>query len=152
LRKVRDVVCDRITGVDHCCGNGSGRHRFDDHRGQCGGGGAHGHGFGPRIREGLRRRLDRRLGLPLFDTDIPRAAPRTNYPPLLLVHDPDSPYATSERIIEARPGAQLVKTRGLGRLAHYRILRHRPAIRAGVDFMGPAPAVCGGDEMKTSAM
>jgi pimeloyl-ACP methyl ester carboxylesterase len=112
------------------------------------------HGFGPRIREGLRRRLDRRLGLPLFDTDILRVAPRTNYPPLLLVHDPDdpdSPYATSERIIEAWPGAQLVKTRGLGRLAHYRILRHRPAIRAGVDFIGPAPAASGGDETKTSA-
>jgi pimeloyl-ACP methyl ester carboxylesterase len=115
----------------------------------------YGRGFGPRIREGLRRRLDRRPGLPLFDTDIPRAAPRTNYPPLRLVHDPDdpdSPYATSERIIEARPGAQLVKTRGLGRLAHYRILIHRPAIRAGVDFIGRAPAVCGGDETKTSAM
>ena len=79
---------------------------------------AHRHGFGPRIREGLRRRLDQRLGLLLFDTDIPRVAPGTNYPPLLLVHDP----------------------------AHYRILRHRPAIRAGVDFIGPAPAVCGGDE------
>jgi pimeloyl-ACP methyl ester carboxylesterase len=112
------------------------------------------HGFGPRIREGLRRRLDRRLGLPLFDTDIRRVAPRTDYPPLLLVHDPDdpdSPYATSERIIEAWPGAQPVKTRGLGRLAHYRILRHRPAIRAGVDFIGPAQAVCGGDETRTSA-
>jgi hypothetical protein len=30
----------------------------------------------------------------------------------------------------------LVTTRGLGRLAHYRILRHRPAILAGVDFVG----------------
>jgi pimeloyl-ACP methyl ester carboxylesterase len=115
---------------------------------------AHRHGFGPRIREGLRRRLDQRLGLPLFDTDIPRVAPRTNYPPLLLVHDPDdpdSPCATSERIIDAWPGAQLVTTRGLGRLAHYRILRHRPAIRAGVDFIGPAPAASGGDETKTWA-
>jgi pimeloyl-ACP methyl ester carboxylesterase len=113
---------------------------------------AHRHGFGPRIRERLRRRLDRRLRIRLFDTDIPRVAPRTNYPPLLLVHDPDdpdSPYATSERIVEAWPGAQLVTTSGLGRLAHYRILRHRAAIRAGVDFIGPAPAVCVGDEMAT---
>lgn len=115
---------------------------------------AHRHGFGPRIREGLRRRLDRRLGLPLFDTDIPRVASATNYPPLLLVHDPedpDSPYATSERIVEAWPGAQLVTTGGLGRLGHYRILRHRPAIRAGVDFIGPAPAAGGGNETKPSA-
>ena len=28
------------------------------------------HGFGPRIRRGLHRRLDRRLKMPLFDTDI----------------------------------------------------------------------------------
>jgi hypothetical protein len=32
-------------------------------------------------------------------------------------------------------------TRGLGRLAHYRILRHRPAIQAAVDFIGRAPTV-----------
>jgi pimeloyl-ACP methyl ester carboxylesterase len=104
---------------------------------------AHRHGFGPRIRGRLRRRLDRRLGVPLFDTDIPRVAPRTSYPPLLLVHDPDdpdSPHAASERIVLAWPGAHLVTTKGLGRLAHYRILRHRPAILAGVDFIGPATA------------
>jgi hypothetical protein len=34
----------------------------------------------------------------------------------------------------------LLTTKGLGRLAHYRILRHRPAITAGVEFIGPAPA------------
>jgi pimeloyl-ACP methyl ester carboxylesterase len=113
---------------------------------------AHRHGFGPSIREGLRRRLDQRLGMPLFDTDIPRVAPRTNYPPLLLIHDPedpDSPYSTSDRIIEAWPGAQLLTTRGLGRLAHYRILRHRTAIRAGIDFIGPAPAACSSDQAHT---
>ena len=60
-------------------------------------------------------------------------------PPLLLIHDPDdpdSPYAASERVAAAWPGARLLATRGLGRLAHYRILRHRPAISAGVDFIG----------------
>lgn len=101
------------------------------------------HGFGPRIRAGLHRRLDRRLGVPLFDTDIPAvAAARTDNPPLLVVHDPDdpdSPYAASERIVEAWPDARLVTTRGLGRLAHYRILRHRPAITAAVEFIGRAP-------------
>jgi pimeloyl-ACP methyl ester carboxylesterase len=100
------------------------------------------HGFGPRIREGLHRRLDGRLGVPLFDTDISRVADKIDVlPPLLIVHDPDdpdSPYATSERIVDEWPGAGLVTTRGLGRLAHYRILRHRPAINAGVDFIGRA--------------
>lgn len=97
------------------------------------------HGFGPRIRAGLHRRLDRRLGIPLYDTDIASAASRLGEPtPLLLVHDPedpDSPYAASEWIRDVWPGAALTTTRGLGRLAHYRILRHRPAINAGLDFV-----------------
>jgi pimeloyl-ACP methyl ester carboxylesterase len=100
------------------------------------------HGFGPRIRAGLHRRLDRRLGIPLFDTDIAATAARVAHPPLLLVHDPDdpdSPHWTSERIVEVWPGSRLVTTRGLGRLAHYRILRHRPAIDAALDFIGSAP-------------
>ena len=96
------------------------------------------HGFGPRVRERLRRRLDQRLGVPLFDTDIPRAAAATGYPPLLLVHDPDdldSLHETSEEIAASWPGARLLTTKGLGRLAHYRILRHRPGILAGVAFI-----------------
>ena len=102
------------------------------------------HGFGPRIRAGLHRRLDRRIGMPLFDTDIAKVAARLDDPPpLLIVHDPDdpdSPHAASENIVDVWPGASLVSTRGLGRLAHYRILRHRPAINAGVEFIGhPLP-------------
>jgi pimeloyl-ACP methyl ester carboxylesterase len=102
------------------------------------------HGFGPRIRAGLHRRLDRRIGMPLFDTDIAKVAARLDDPPpLLIVHDPDdpdSPHAASENIADVWPGASLVSTRGLGRLAHYRILRHRPAINAGVEFIGrPLP-------------
>ena len=98
------------------------------------------HGFGPRVRTRLHRRLDRRLQMPLFDTDIPKAVEHIdNPPPLLLVHDPDdpdSPYSTSETIVGDWPDAKLVTTRGLGRLAHYRILRHRPAIQAAVEFIG----------------
>lgn len=97
------------------------------------------HGFGPRIRERMHRRLDQRLGMPLLDTDIDRAAAHTGYPPLLLIHDPDDPdsvYATSEHLAEIWPGSRLQTTRGLGPLAHYRILRHRPAITGGVEFIG----------------
>jgi pimeloyl-ACP methyl ester carboxylesterase len=98
------------------------------------------HGFGLRIRTGLHRRLDRRIGMPLFDTDISHVAAAITSPtPLLVIHDPDdpdSPYATSEKVVGIWPDARLVTTRGLGRLAHYRILRHRPAINAGIDFIG----------------
>ena len=50
-----------------------------------------------------------------------RVAARTDYPPLLLIHDPDdpeTPYATSEKVVASWPGARLMTTRGLGRLAH----------------------------------
>jgi pimeloyl-ACP methyl ester carboxylesterase len=100
------------------------------------------HGFGPRILSGLHRRLDRRIGMPLVDTDISRvAATLDDPPPLLVVHDPDdpdSPYDMSEKLVDVWPGSTLVTTRGLGRLAHYRILRHRPAINAGLEFIGRA--------------
>ena len=46
--------------------------------------------------------------------------------------------ATGEALIDEWPGSELVTTRGLGRLAHYRILRPRAAINAGVDFIGAA--------------
>jgi hypothetical protein len=77
-----------------------------------------------------------------------------NPPPLLVVHDPDdpdSPYAMSESLVGMWPGASLVTTRGLGRLAHYRILRHRPAIQAAVDFIGCAPSRPDADEPATTA-
>ena len=98
------------------------------------------HGFGPRILRGLHRRLDRRLKMPLFDTDIVRIAPTLDAPPpLLVVHDPDdpdSPYEMSQQLVDVWTGAELMTTRGLGRLAHYRLLRHRPAINAALDFIG----------------
>lgn len=99
------------------------------------------HNFGHRIRAGLQRRLEKRIGMPLEDTNMARIGRRINYPPLLLIHDPDdpdSPYAASQRLAAAWTGARLLTTRGLGRLAHYRILRHRPAIVAGLDFIGPS--------------
>ena len=97
------------------------------------------HGFGRRIRAGLHRRLEKRIAMPLQETKMTRIGQRANYQPLLLIHDPDdtdSPYAASERLAASWPGARLLATRGLGRLAHYRILRHHPAIRAGLEFIG----------------
>lgn len=101
------------------------------------------HGFGRRIRTGLQRRLERRIDMPLEETNMVRVAARAGHPPLLLIHDPDdpdTPYATSEKVAASWPGARLMTTSGLGRLAHFRILRNRPAIRAGVEFIGPASA------------
>ncbi|ORV09961.1 alpha/beta hydrolase [Mycobacterium celatum] len=102
------------------------------------------HGFGPRIRDALHRRLDHRLGFPLLHSDLLHLASSiADPPPLLVVHDPDdpdSPLAGSEQLVSVWPGASLTSTRGLGRLAHYRILRHPPAVRAGVEFAVRAPS------------
>lgn len=101
------------------------------------------HNFGRRIRAGLQRRLEKRIQMRLHETNMTWNGRLANYPPLLIIHDPDdpdSPYAASERVAAAWPGSRLMATKGLGRLAHYRILRHRPAILAGVEFIGPPPA------------
>jgi hypothetical protein len=77
--------------------------------------------------------------MPLHETNMTRIGRRADYPPLLLIHDPDdpdSPYAATQRLAASWQGARLLTTKGLGRLAHYRILRHRPAIVAGLDFIG----------------
>ncbi|BBX10909.1 alpha/beta fold hydrolase [Mycolicibacterium aichiense] len=100
------------------------------------------HGFGRRIRAGLHRRLEKRIAMPLHETNMTRVGRRANYPPLLLIHDPDdpdSPYVATERLAASWDGARLLTTKGLGRLAHYRVLRHRPAITAGVEFIGERP-------------
>lgn len=96
------------------------------------------HNFGPRILKGLHRRLEDRIGMKLHETNMTHTGRLAGYPLLLLIHDPDdpdSPHAASERVAAAWPGARLMATKGLGRLAHYRILRHRPAILAGVEFV-----------------
>ncbi|KRD14229.1 alpha/beta hydrolase [Mycobacterium sp. Root265] len=100
------------------------------------------HGFGPRVRDGLHRRLAQRIEMPLHETDLGFIGAKLESPtPLLVIHDPDdpdAPYRFSAEFIGSWPGAELVTTRGLGRLAHYRILRHRAAINAGVEFIGSA--------------
>lgn len=100
------------------------------------------HGFGPRVRDGLHHRLAALIQMPLHETDLGVVGAKLESPtPLLVIHDPDdpdAPYRFSAEFIDSWPGAELVTTRGLGRLAHYRILRHRAAINAGVDFIGTA--------------
>ena len=96
------------------------------------------YGFGPRIKQRLHRRLSDKLGQQLADTDITAVAARPGNPPLLLIHDPDdpdSPHVASEDIAARWPNAKLFSTKGLGRLAHYRLLRHRPALNTALEFV-----------------
>jgi pimeloyl-ACP methyl ester carboxylesterase len=88
-------------------------------------------GFGERTRERLVPRLERRVGSPLSDFDVPAMAGRVATPPLLLVHDrqdTETAWSDSEAIARSWPDARLVTTSGLG---HYRILGD-PAVVAEV--------------------
>jgi pimeloyl-ACP methyl ester carboxylesterase len=102
------------------------------------------HNFGPRIRIRLQRSLERLLGYSVLEANPSYTATQiVDPPPLLVIHDPEdsaTPYEGSEKIVSRWPGATLMTTNGLGRLAHYRVLRHRPAINAGVDFAVHTPA------------
>lgn len=81
-------------------------------------------GMGPRTRELMTGKVLDDLGLDLagFDLtrDVRRLAEQDMLPGLLVVHDlldPDSPFAEGERLCELWPGAELVRTEGLGHRA-----------------------------------
>jgi pimeloyl-ACP methyl ester carboxylesterase len=112
---------------------------------------AAGLGFGDRVRAGLLRRLERRVGRPMSDFDAvthARAAAGARFgagdedavtlPPLLVVHDHRDaviPFSQGRAIAAAWQGAELLSTTGLG---HHRILRDPQVVRSAVDFLGSA--------------
>lgn len=97
-------------------------------------------GFGDRVHGGLRARLERMVGRPLADFDLPArlaaaAAPPAALPAALVVHDradKESRYADGAALADAWPGAELVGTDGLG---HRRILRDADVVRRAVAFL-----------------
>ena len=91
-------------------------------------------GITPRIREAMRRRLEKRYGVPFAEID--RIGELENLRlPALFVHDGDDteiPFEHALRLSGRMPGAKLIKTYGLG---HYRILRDRAVVGSVVDFI-----------------
>jgi pimeloyl-ACP methyl ester carboxylesterase len=79
-------------------------------------------GLAPETRERARRRVERRVGLPMDELDVPRLAGSFEVP-ALVVHDradAEVPFESGVVIAEAWPRARLLATDGLG---HRRILR-----------------------------
>lgn len=93
------------------------------------------------VRGRVHRRLGARFGVPIEDVRAEKLASRM-HGPLLVVHDEtdqEVPIACGEAIARAWPGAELVRTRGLG---HRRVLRDAPTLQAIVRFVaqgGPTP-------------
>jgi predicted alpha/beta hydrolase family esterase len=87
-------------------------------------------GLEPAVRDGARRRIERRVGVAMDELDAPRLAPA--FPtPTLVVHDrgdAEVPFEAAVAIAEAWQGARLLATSGLG---HRRVLRD-PGVAAEV--------------------
>lgn len=89
------------------------------------------------VREGVHRRLERRLGVSPEELQVKRIAPRMKTP-LLVIHDEDDrdvPVSCGEAVAASWPGATFVRTRGLG---HRRILRDAEVIERAVRFVSQA--------------
>jgi pimeloyl-ACP methyl ester carboxylesterase len=90
-------------------------------------------GLNRRAIDELEARLARRFGVDLGDVHASRVGPSMNVP-LLVFHDEDDgevPIQAGELVTGSWPGAELVRTRGLG---HRRILRDPAVVARAVDF------------------
>jgi pimeloyl-ACP methyl ester carboxylesterase len=88
----------------------------------------------PRVLEAMRRRLERRYGVPFAEIDRIEDLERLCLP-ALFVHDSDDsevPFKHALRLSARVPGARLIKTYGLG---HHKLLRDTSVVRAVVDFV-----------------
>lgn len=91
-------------------------------------------GITPGVREAMRRRLERRYGLPFDEIDRIEELEQLSTPALFVHDDGDRhvPFEHTLRLSARMPGARLLKTYGLG---HFRILRDPSVVRAIVDFV-----------------
>lgn len=90
-------------------------------------------GITPRIREAMRRRVERRYGMRFADIDRIEELAQLRLP-ALFVHDQadaEVPFEHARRLSAHLPGATLIRTFGLG---HYRVLRDPAVLRTIVAF------------------
>jgi pimeloyl-ACP methyl ester carboxylesterase len=101
-------------------------------------------GLGDRIQARMIARLERRVGRPLADFNLPRFGSRLGIP-LLVIHDRDDKetrFSDGQAIARAWPTAELIATAGLG---HRRILTDPGVVRCVTEFLAadrpgsPAP-------------
>jgi len=91
-------------------------------------------GFSRRVRQAMRERIERRVGMPWSAFRVPALAPALAVP-LLVIHDRDDaevPWQHGRAVAGAWAGADLVTTGGLG---HRRLLRDPDVVAATVAFV-----------------
>lgn len=91
-------------------------------------------GLDQRAIAALEARIGRRFGVDLAEVHASRVGPNMKTP-LLVIHDEDDrevPVQAGEIVARSWPGAELVRTRGLG---HRRILRDASVIDRTIDFV-----------------
>lgn len=91
-------------------------------------------GLTPEVTQIMRRRVEKRLGLPWEELRTVENAPAMTMP-LLAFHDHDDrvvPHAAAVALSRSWPGARLVTTRGLG---HRRILRSDEVVGGTVEYL-----------------
>jgi pimeloyl-ACP methyl ester carboxylesterase len=98
-------------------------------------------GLRPGLRDAVRRRLERRFGMPLAAFDMPRLA-GAQTTPLLVIHDRgdgEVPWSDGEAIARSWRGAVLETTEGLG---HRRILRDPGVVARAASFVAERVGRC----------
>ncbi len=97
--------------------------------------------LGPGIERATRERLERRVGMPLVEFDMPRLAAKQSAP-LLVVHDRhdrEIPWSDGAATAAAWPRARMITTEGLG---HRRILRDPAVAVHAASFVAERLARC----------
>jgi pimeloyl-ACP methyl ester carboxylesterase len=91
-------------------------------------------GIAPRVREAMRRRLERRYGVRFADIDRIDDLARLTIPALFIhdVDDAEVPFEHALRLSARMPGAKLVRTWGLG---HHRLLREPAVVQTVANFV-----------------
>lgn len=94
-------------------------------------------GISNAVRDGVKARVERRLGIKMEDMQATVHAPSMQIP-ALVIHDHDDkevPVQVGRSIADAWPGAELIVTRGLG---HQRILSDEAVKNVAVSFIDAA--------------